>query len=188
MRRGVRWQISAGAILLFALFYFLDSEGIVSAMIPAVLIHEIGHVLALRLCGSRVTRVCVSLTGVELDYAPGVGGLRAAACFLSGPLFGAAYALAALAQKSVFWRMSGASSALLTAFNLLPILPLDGGRAVALLLTEAAARRVFLLAALALLAGGAALAVSRGSFMALWLGAWLTLCNLKAIPGLRPDR
>ena len=185
MRRIVRCQISAGAILLFALFYFFDGVGIVSAVVPAVLVHELGHVLALRVCGSRVTLVRVSLTGIELDYAPRAEGLRAAACFLSGPLFGALYALAALAQKGSFWRMSGASSALLTAFNLLPVLPLDGGRAVSLLLKASYARRVSLLAAVTVLAGGLIMLMNRGSAMTLLLGVWLTLCNLSSTCILR---
>ena len=76
MNRQIRWNISAGAILLFALMYFFDGRGLISALMPAVLAHELAHALTLRLCGCRLTRVSVSVFGAEMDYAPQINGLR----------------------------------------------------------------------------------------------------------------
>ena len=175
--RRVRCSVSAWALLAFALMYFFDGIGLVAALAPAVLTHELGHALALRLCGSRLTRLRVSVTGAMLDYAPRVEGLRAVACCAAGPLAGAVYAVAACTLGGRFWRMSGAASCLLSAFNLLPILPLDGGRIVAELLPGAQARRVSLAAAGLLCAGGAALALRFSSFTLLGMGVWLVACN-----------
>ena len=41
--KRVDWNINAGAILLYALMYFFDDIGLTAALIPAVLLHELGH-------------------------------------------------------------------------------------------------------------------------------------------------
>ncbi len=176
--KGIRWNISAGAILLFALLYFFDESGVVSAMLPAALAHELGHILALRLCGRRLIRFGISLTGAQLDYAPRLEGWRAVICLLSGPAAGLAYAVASCTLGGTFWRMSGAVSCVLSVFNLLPILPLDGGRIVASLLPETQARRLSLHAAFLFFCGGAVLAARFLTLPMLMMGGWLTICNL----------
>ena len=178
--KRIRWDISAGAILLFALMYFFDAIGVVSAMLPAALIHELGHVAALRLCHCRLTRVRVGLTGAELDYAPLTEGWRHTVCLLSGPITGLLYAVVACSAGARFLNMSGTVSILLSVFNLLPILPLDGGRAVAAALTERQAKGVSLAAALLLTAGGVLLAVRYTSFALLGMGLWLSAVNIRS--------
>lgn len=177
--RRIRFEISAAAVLLSALLYFFDATGAVSALVPAALAHELGHILALRLCNSRVTRVRVALTGVELDYAPGLEGGKRALCCLAGPLFGCLYAAAANAIGGRFLHMSGAISLLLTGFNLLPALPLDGGRCAAALLPERAARALSCCTAFLLALTGCWLALRYGLVSVLIMGVWLTACNLK---------
>ena len=177
--RRIRWNVSAGAILLFALLYFFDAGGVICALVPAALAHELGHLLALRLCRARLTRVEISLSGVQMDYAPRLEGGRAVLCFLSGPAAGLLYALAACTLGGAFWQMSGAVSFALSAFNLLPILPLDGGRVVAALLPETQALRTSRIAAFLLLCGGTVLAIRFLSFSMMCMGAWLTACNLR---------
>ena len=176
----VRFRISAGAMLLFALAYYFDSSGLFSAVVPAALAHELGHIAALRLCARRLTRIEISLTGVAMDYAPQIEGVRAAVCILSGPGSGLLYALAAHSVGGAFWQMSGAASLLLSAFNLLPVLPLDGGRIVALLLPERQTRMVSLAAALLILGGGILLAIRYSAPVPVCMGAWLCLCNLRS--------
>ena len=128
--------------MLFALLYFLDGSGFVSAMVPAVLVHELGHILALRICRCRIKRVSITLFGVELDYAPQIDGIGAVFAFLSGPLLGTVFAVASCSLDGAFWRMSGTLSFLLSLFNCLPILPLDGGRTIAALLPRRQAGRI----------------------------------------------
>ena len=175
--RRIRWEIRPAALLLFALFYFFDGSGIVSAVIPAALVHELGHLAALRLCRRRVSRVRVGLSGAELDYAPRLEGAQALFCLAAGPAAGGLYALAACTLCGEFWQVSGASSFVLTAFNLLPILPLDGGRILAALVTMKRAVWISAPFSVALLAAGVWLAESLGSFALVIPGLWLTLCN-----------
>jgi Zn-dependent protease len=177
--RRVRWDVRAGAVLLFALAYFFDGSGVVSAAVPAALAHELGHLLPLRLCRRRLRRVRVGLSGLELDYAGRLEGWRALVCIGGGPLAGLLYAVAACTLGGRFLRMSGAVSFALSAFNLLPILPLDGGRLVAALAGGALAARLSRLAAATLaLAGAAACAALRAPALLL-AGAWLLLCNFR---------
>lgn len=176
--KHIRWDISAGAILLFALMYFFDGSGLISALVPAALAHELGHILALRICRRRLTRISVGPTGAQIDYAPRLEGAKCIVCLLAGPLAGLAYALASCTLGGAFLRMSGAVSFLLSAFNLLPILPLDGGRIVGALLPERETLAVSLTAALLLLAGGALIAANFGSFALLLMGLWLAVSNL----------
>lgn len=179
MMRRVKWDISAGAVLLFALMYFFDGSGIVSAAVPAVLLHELGHVLFLRLQGKRLTRVRVSLSGLTLDYAGSLHGADALLCCGAGPLFGLAYAAAALSVQGRFFQLSGTVSLLLSLFNLLPVLPLDGGRIVAALAGPRAARRLSRAMAVLLLAVGAVLMAYCGAYSLLLAGAWLTICSFR---------
>ena len=175
--RRVRWEVSPAALLLAALAYYFDASGIVSAVIPAVLVHELGHLAALRLCRRRISRVRIGLSGAELDYVPRLDGMQALFCFGAGPAAGGLYALVACSLGGGFWTVSGAASFVLTAFNLLPILPLDGGRMLAALLRKPAVRRISLAASAALLAGGFWLALSYRSAALLPAGLWLAVCN-----------
>lgn len=178
--KSFRWNVSAGAILFFSLAYFFDGSGVVSAAVPAALAHELGHAAALRLCRCRLKRFSLTLTGAQLDYAPRLDGLPSILCCLAGPAAGIVYAVAACTAGGAYWQMSGAVSFLLSVFNLLPILPLDGGRIMAVLLQEKAACSVSRAAALLLFAGGAAVAFRFRSFAMLLMGAWLFACNLPA--------
>ena len=175
----VRRRVSPPALLLLALAYFLDGSGAVSALVPAALVHELGHVLALRLCRRRLTGFSLTLGGAALDYAPRLEGAQAALCALSGPLFGGVYAVCACSLGGGFWRMSGTLSFLLSGFNLLPILPLDGGRIAAALLPARSARRLSLIAAAALFLACAAVCLRFGTILPLPIFAWLLACNLR---------
>lgn len=179
--RRVRWEISPAALLLAALAYFFDASGLVSAIVPAALVHELGHLLALRLCHRRLSRVRVGLGGAELDYVPQLEGAQAILCFAAGPAAGGLYTLCACMQNGDFWAVSGAASFLLTVFNLLPILPLDGGRMLAVLVMPGAARRVSLLTSAALFVGGICLAAEYRSAALLLAGLWLMVCNASCI-------
>ena len=184
MRPRPKLSAAPAAVLAFALAFFFDTGGVVSALVPAALVHELGHFLLLRAFRRRITRLHLGLAGLELDYAPRLEGGRALLCTAAGPVFGGVYALAACSLGGDFWRVSGAASFLLTVFNLLPILPLDGGRVLLALLPGPAARRVSLGAALVLLAGGALIfARFRAPALllaALWLAFWNGSCFFHA--------
>ena len=172
-----RIEIQPAALLMFALAFFFDADGLLSALVPAVCVHELGHLLALKACGRRVLRLRITITGLELDYAPRLEGLQSILCAAAGPLAGGVYAFAACAVGRPFWLASGAASFLLTAFNLLPIFPLDGGRVLTAILPGQTGRGLSFAAAVLLLSGGVWIFLSFRSPALLLAGAWLTLCN-----------
>ena len=54
--RGFKFDISAGGVLLLAaLYFFMDGADFLALMLAAAA-HELGHLLALRLCGARARK------------------------------------------------------------------------------------------------------------------------------------
>lgn len=106
-----------------ALAFLLRFEEL-TALAAAVTAHELGHVIALILIGARMDGVSFTGTGPVLHFAAVQPGIPAASAALSGPLAGAVFWAAALRA----FPLAAEMSFVLTAVNLLPVLPLDGGR------------------------------------------------------------
>ena len=121
-----RVEVTGGFLLLCAWLNYLDGQGIVPLALFACALHELGHVLMLRLLGVRVRRMALTAVGAELeaDRALSYGGECLAA--LAGPAVNLALALG-------FCRLPGGElfaglNLVLACFNLLPVGRLDGGR------------------------------------------------------------
>ncbi len=188
MERG-RLSVSPGAVLLGALLYCTASFPELAALLPPVIVHELGHVVALRLYGLRVRRISADLRGLCIEYGGLCTPLGHAVSALAGPAAGLAYAFAAsyFARRSgnEILTLSAGVSLLLSVFNLLPILPLDGGRIFSILAAEllggrrgdALTKALSLTLATALLMAGTWL-MWRGEGTALTLAAlWLLLAQ-----------
>ena len=183
---GIEWHISPGALLVFALLYFFDEDGLYAALLPAVAVHEAGHWLFLRLGGLRLRRMSLGFFGMEMDYRGSLGGAMGALAIVAGPVFGLAYS-ALVFSENEYLRLSGGISLALSIFNLLPVLPLDGGRLVALATgerAEAISRGI----SLALAAIGAYLWLTQGWFSVFAMGAWLAWWNHRGIRRARRPR
>ncbi len=135
-----RADISAGAILLLSVIYFFGGFSSLFALITAICIHEAGHVAAIRLCGGTVHKLRFGVSGLCMRYS----GLNTAAAqlaaLLAGPLFGLLLAYTAsyfgnLTQNTLLIKTAG-FSLVLSAYNMLPALPLDGGRALQCVLSS----------------------------------------------------
>lgn len=94
------------------------------AMVVAAMIHELGHVVALYCCGVSVRRFSVGFSGALIESSnPSIW--QEMICLLAGPAAG----LSALLLIRWFPRIA-LCALCQSAFNLLPVYPLDGGRAV----------------------------------------------------------
>lgn len=108
----------------------------VALVIAAVLLHELGHVVAMNVLGySNVQMLFLPLVGVSVSGKNrDVSSMRRAIVFLAGPLPGLVLAtatmFAALATFDPWLRDTTFVLVLVNAFNLIPFLPLDGGRLV----------------------------------------------------------
>lgn len=122
MQRNV--TLEAGAYILLALMVFLLPLKWIFAALLAGLVHELCHVLAIRLCGGRILSVEIGAGGAVIRTDP-MDSLRELVCALAGPLGGLILLLFAR------WLPRTAICAgLQSAYNLLPLYPLDGGRAL----------------------------------------------------------
>lgn len=103
-------------------------QWLVSWMIAAA-IHEICHFVAIRICGLSVRYVVIGGFGavIHMDSHP---GRKLAVCSLAGPLGG----LMLMLLVRVIPRIA-LCALVQSMYNLLPIYPLDGGQALAGLLT-----------------------------------------------------
>ncbi len=59
-----RLDMSAGFIMLISALIFFDDSGLISALILAAALHELGHYLALCACGVSVTGLNFRVSGV----------------------------------------------------------------------------------------------------------------------------
>lgn len=100
------------------------------AWFAAAAIHEFGHWLAVIICRGNVLQVTVGVGGASIQTEPMTEWKRLV-CILSGPVVGLFPALLGnfVPRIAIF-------SWLLSMYNLLPLTPLDGGRALQVLLGE----------------------------------------------------
>lgn len=114
---------------LAALLLFLPLDWVLSAF-TAALIHEMCHIAVLRMLGGKIRRVRISVRGCVLD-AESPGDFVSFCSILAGPL--GSMALLILAEPLPKIAVCGLFHGL---YNLLPLLPLDGGRGLHLILNH----------------------------------------------------
>ena len=184
---GKRITISLALTLAAAFIYYVVSIETTIAIALPVAVHELAHIIALRFFGLKVKSVRAELTGLCIDYCGFAEPVAHIAAAFAGPAGGFIYAYAAslIARETgcAWMELSAGISLLLSVFNLLPVLPLDGGRAleavVAALAGTRAAERLLdvlgLVLPIALMGLGVAL-FAHGMGLALGaFGAWLAL-------------
>lgn len=194
MKKG--FALSPGAILLLCAVYYFEDISSLLALIAAAAAHEAGHFLAIKSVGGRVVGLHFDTSGLCMTETGAYTPAQELIILYAGPALGAVpVLLCTFAPTSPFAAKAAAVSMALTVYNLLPVLPLDGGRAVkSILLRKIGRQRAERMMYATGLVFGAALSVA-GLFLLgnaygaalLFAGLWLLIAQtgiVKSVPVL----
>lgn len=117
------WMISISPIacIILALSAVLLPLSWVSAWFLAMLLHEAGHLLAVRICQSKIYKIDFKFSGAIIASEPMTNCCRLC-CTLAGPAFGLLFIFV---RK--WFPILAICGCLQSSFNMLPLLNLDGG-------------------------------------------------------------
>lgn len=140
-KTSIRLKFSAGFYLFCAVVLLMFPLKWIAAWITAMCLHEFFHYFALQLFGVRVRQVSIGYNGARMQTEP-LSNIQETACALAGPIGG--LILLIFVRRFPLLAICGF---LQSAYNLLPIYPLDGGRALLSLLRmffdEIVAERIY---------------------------------------------
>lgn len=137
-RRRFSLEVRPGAVVLLSGLYFLLPLRWCARLALTVTVHELGHVAALILCGAEVCGLRMEGCGLVLRCTPTEGALRTVTAALAGPAAGAGLFCI---LRGLGYIACAELSLLFSCVNLLPVLPLDGGRALYAALSALAGER-----------------------------------------------
>ena len=187
MRKSVFLPSLAAAAVLYCLWIEISAADLIALLLP-ILIHELGHLTVLLLSGATIRGLRMEPHGLCIQYSGVLSEKAEIAAALSGAAAGLLYTLLIRCLKQYhschFLQMSADISLLLSVFNLLPVLPLDGGMALfhlaEILLDDHSAKRLcFVISVIftgaVLLTGMILMLEGRGRAL-LAAGLWLMIC------------
>ncbi len=173
-----RRRIALSASMAVVIFLLLRGGELseVRSMVLAVTIHELGHIMPMLLMGMRPESLRIEPGGLCVRYCGKVSPMKELITVLSGPLAGILFAL--LVRNYPALTVSGEMSLIYSAFNLLPVSPLDGGRALEILHGGDTGAFQTVLAVSVCIFGAVMAARGAGPGL-LCAGAWLVFYRLK---------
>lgn len=121
---GKRIEVTAGFCILWAFLLLVLPLRMILAAGAAAGIHELCHGVMIRLCGGEILGLRIGAGGMAMETLPMTPG-RELCCALAGP--GGSMLLALLSRVFPLLALCGLVQG---CFNLLPVYPLDGGRAI----------------------------------------------------------
>jgi Zn-dependent protease len=134
----VKLLATAGTMIVSVIAYgSIWGFAFAAGFVALILIHEMGHVIQLRREGIRASApIFIPFLGAVIgSRSLGDNALAEARVGLAGPILGTVGAAACLAVWQLtgndLWRALAFTGFFLNLFNLIPMVPLDGGRAMA---------------------------------------------------------
>lgn len=170
------WAVISTLLMAGFLWFLTGSWVVAGAVLFGLFVHEYGHVLAMNRVGMGPARIYIIpfLGGLAKGQREPKSEWHGVLVSLAGPAFGLLamipFVAVGLAMKSPEWLMGAFFIAMINLLNLLPAPPLDGSKALGLVLTRVHPR---LEQVVLLLIGGLAVwwGVSTGRFiLAVFLG------------------
>ncbi len=185
-------KISGAALLALSAVYFFDFGGIIVPVLAALAVHELGHLITMRIMGSKIKEFRIDIWGLNIRLDKTMSYKQEIITAAAGPA--ASLLLAFFA--SFLGRYTGSEGAYIVAgvslvfcaFNLLPVMMLDGGKilydALALTTGLVRAEKVICVASCivigALMTAGAALLIwTRLNFTLLLAAVWMLISYCK---------
>ena len=128
MKSECRIAVTPGFLLMLSVLFYLD-EGVdlLGWSLLACSVHELGHIAIIYLFGGKIERLKLTAVGAELELNSKrpLSYVQECLAALAGPM--ANLFLAGVAMGGRLFLLAGLSLGQ-GVFNLLPLLPLDGGR------------------------------------------------------------
>ncbi|MDO5548374.1 MAG: hypothetical protein Q4F79_07795 [Eubacteriales bacterium] len=131
MRRNEWLHIHPSFFVFWTVTCLLDADGYLWQFVLAAGIHEMGHAAAVFLAGGRIDQLVLYAAGACMQVHHPRGYWCDIAIAAAGPLAGFAAAIVSAGWGNLSF---AGVNLLLSLFNCLPVLPLDGGCIVAYLL------------------------------------------------------
>lgn len=138
---GISFSVSYPAVAFLTLALICDRKGTVIICFLSSLLHEIGHIIAMKLTGAKLKSVCFNLGDVAINADSSKLSHRSeifvnlsgvAVNFLLSLLSFAVFAV----SNAEFFKSVAISNLLIGTFNLLPVRFLDGGQLILLFLQK----------------------------------------------------
>ena len=129
-------NISLPFLVLLAILYIMDRNMAFLPTLIAVCIHEFSHIIAIKLCGGTVKKIDIRAFGIKIDVPElqYISYRREIIIAAAGPAAGIITAVCASAAARFFdiefLRFFSGINLVISAINLIPVYPLDGGRIV----------------------------------------------------------
>ena len=120
----MRFIVDTNVLIYTAFLIMVVPFRLFMAWLLAILIHEFGHYIALRVFGITIYSIEIKLLSVLMRTEP-IEGWKEAICAAAGPMAGLCLLLFAR-----FLPCTAIFAFLHSIYNLLPFFPLDGGRIV----------------------------------------------------------
>ena len=128
-----RIEVSDSVLIIVIAALLLDTTMLTIMFLVAALIHEIGHLIAIILCRCKILKIKLTVFGGVIKYHNYESKIKDIIIALSGSFMG--FIASYISAKLVFFTFSGANL-ILSIVNLIPVMPLDGGRVAMIIFTN----------------------------------------------------
>jgi len=126
----MRIRVTPGFFLTVVLYYIAERAGLFQCVVPAVVVHELGHTVMIAACGGRVEGMTLGAGGLCLDYSGNFSHKQEIFIALAGSAanFLCAFVCAVFCRRgNDALSYAAGVQVCLAVWNLLPVHDMDGG-------------------------------------------------------------